>query len=151
MKLQPLMTMYADLSAPIEIGACSHGNRSIFNVTGGNFEGPRLRGKILPGGADWLLVGADGVGRLDVRIALETEDGARIYVQYFGVLIINERVKTALEQGGGCEYDDTYFMTQPRFETGDARYGSLNKIVAVAEGRIRPSAVEYRVFELVNG
>ena len=151
MKLQLLMTVYADLAAPIEIGAGPHGTRSIFNVTGGTFEGTRLRGKILPGGADWLLVDADSVGRLDVRIALETEDGARIYLQYFGVLIINEKVKTALEQGGGCEYGDTYFMTQPRFETGDARYGWLNKIVAVAEGRVQPSAVEYRVFELVNG
>ena len=145
------MTMYANLSAPIEIGACSYGTRSIFNVTGGSFEGPRLRGTIVPGGGDWLLIDAEGVGRLDVRIALEAEDGARIYVQYFGVLIINEKVKTALEQGGGCEYEDTYFMTQPRFETGDARSGWLNKIVAVAEGRVRPGAVEYRVFELVNG
>ena len=80
MQLQPFMTMHADLSAPIEIGAGPSGNRSIFNVTGGTFEGARLRWRIIPSGADWLLVDADGVGRLDVRIALETEDGARIYV-----------------------------------------------------------------------
>ena len=151
MQLQPLMTMHADLSAPVEIGPAPSGNRSIFNVIGGAFEGDLLRGKIVPSGADWLLIDADGVGRLDVRIALETEDGARVYVQYFGVLVINEIIKRALEQGGASEYGDTYFMTQPRFETGDARYSWLNRIMAVGEGRVRPSAVEYRVFELVNG
>jgi Protein of unknown function (DUF3237) len=151
MKLQQLMDVHADLSAPIEVGAGPSGRRSIFNVIGGNFEGARLRGKILPGGADWLLVDADGVGRLDVRITLETEEGGLVYVQYFGVLVINAAIKSALERGGSSEYGDTYFMTQPRFETGDARYGWLNKLVAVAEGRVRPNAVEYRVFELVNG
>jgi hypothetical protein len=42
-------------------------------------------------------------------------------------------------------------MTQPRFETGDSRYAWLNRVVAVAEGRVLPSAVAYRVFKLVNG
>jgi hypothetical protein len=42
-------------------------------------------------------------------------------------------------------------MTQPRFETGDARYSWLNRLVAVAEGRLVPSAAEYQVFELVHG
>ena len=150
MRLQLLMTIHADLTAPVEIGAGCYGKRTIFNVTGGTFEGSRLKGRIAPSGADWLLTDADGVARLDVRITLETEDGARIYVQYFGVLVMNEKVKTALEQGGATEYGDTYFMTQPRFETGDVRYAWLNKVVAVAEGRVRPSAVEYRVFEVLN-
>ena len=145
------MTVHADLSAPLEVGACPHGRRNIFNVTGGTFEGARLRGKIAASGGDWLLIDGDDVGRLDVRITLATEDGARIYVQYFGVLVMNDKIKTALAEGGASEYGDTYFMTQPRFETGDARYTWLNKVMAVAEGRVRPSAVEYQVFELVNG
>ena len=97
------------------------------------------------------MIDAEGVGHLDVRATLETEDGARIYTQYYGVVVINEKVSSALEQGGAIEYGDTYFMTQPRFETGDARYSWVNRIMGVAEGRLVPSAVEYRVFELVNG
>jgi hypothetical protein len=150
MKLQLFMNVHADLSAPLEIGGCPQGKRNIFNVTGGTFEGPRLCGKIAASGGDWLLVDGDEVGRLDVRITLETDDGARIYVQYFGVLVMNEKIKAALAPGGSTEYGDTYFMTQPRFETGDARYKWLNQVVAVAEGRVRPSAVEYRVFEVLN-
>ena len=64
---------------------------------------------------------------------------------------MNEKVNAALEQGEWTEYGDTYFMTQPRFETGDSRYKWLNAVMAVAEGRIKPGAVEYRVLELVNG
>ncbi len=151
MKLELLATVRANLKAPVKIGAGPYGTRNVYDVTGGTFEGPRLRGTILPSGGDWLLTDAEGVGRLDVRGTLETEDGARIYVQYYGVIVMNEKVYTALAQGGATEYGDTYFMTQPRFETGDARYSWLNRVVAVAEGRLMPGAVEYRVFEVVNG
>ena len=149
-KLEYLMTYRADLEAPVEIGAVPSGSRQIYHVTGGSFEGPRLEGKILAGGGDWLLIGNDGVGRLDVRATFETEDGARVYVQYHGVLIINEKVGVALAEGRETQYGDTYFMTQPRFETGDPRYAWLNSIVAVSEGRVLPNAVEYRVFQVVN-
>jgi hypothetical protein len=114
-------------------------------------EGRRLSGKVLTSGADWLLFDPDGVGHLDVRVTLETQDGAHIYVQYFGVIVMNEKVNAAFEQGGSTDYGDTYFMTQPRFETGDSRYKWLNGLLAVAKGCFKPGAVEYRVFELVNG
>ena len=77
MKLKPLMTLHADLKEPVEIGTGPYGTRNIFEVTGGTFEGSRLRGTILPGGGDWLLIDAEGIGRLDVRATLETDDGAR--------------------------------------------------------------------------
>jgi hypothetical protein len=151
MKLEPLMTLHADLRMPVDVGTGPRGLRTIFDVAGGTFEGARLRGKVLPSGGDWLLIDAEGVGRLDVRATLETEDGARIYVQYPGVLVMNEKVGAAMAGSGETEFGDTYFMTQPRFETGDSRYAWLNRVVAVAEGRVLPSAVAYRVFKLVNG
>ncbi len=150
MQLKPLMTYTATLKPPVEVGSVPQGTRTIFDVTGGHFEGERLNGKILASGADWLLVDGQGVGRLDVRATLETDDGARIYIQYFGVLVMNEKVGEALAAGGSTDFGDTYFMTAPRLETGDERYAWLNGIVAVAEGRVLPGAVEYRVFELVN-
>ena len=151
MKLVHLLTYRADLKPPVEVGKGPFGTRSIFDVTGGSAEGPRLRGKLLASGGDWLLLDEGGIGRLDVRGTLETDDGAHIYVQYFGVLEMNEKVLGALGKGEATDYGDTYFMTQPRFETGDPRYAWLNRVVAVAEGRVLPNAVEYRVYELVNG
>ncbi|MBT8339337.1 MAG: DUF3237 domain-containing protein [Desulfatitalea sp.] len=133
------------------MGTGPYGSRLIFDLIGGHFEGNRLRGKILPSGGDWLLIDTEGVGHLDVRCILKTDDGALIYVQYCGVLLMNEKVNSALAQGGATEYGDSYFMAQPRYETGDARYKWLNRIIAIAEGRLAPSAVEYQVFELLHG
>lgn len=149
-KLEYLMTYRADLKAPVAVGAGPTGTRMIYDVTGGSFEGPKLKGKLLPSGADWLQIGSDGVGQLDVRTTFETNDGAYIYLQYSGRIVMNEKVTKALAGGGETQYGDTYFMTQPRFETGDERYAWLNSVVAVAEGRALPNAVEYRVYHVVN-
>lgn len=151
LKLESLMVFRAELKDPVAVGAGPYGDRQIYDVTGGSFEGSRLKGKVLPGGGDWLLIDSEGVGRLDVRATLETHDGARIYVQYYGVLVMNEKIVHALEGGGETQFGDTHFVTQPRFETGNARYAWLNSVMAVAEGRTLPHAVEYRVYEVVGG
>jgi hypothetical protein len=149
-RLEPLVTYRAEVKEGVEIGAGPAGSRRIFDITGGSFEGPKLSGTVLPSGADWLLVGTDGVGRLDVRATFETDDGAHVYVQYHGVVSFNEEMMTALAAGRETGFGDTYFMTAVRFETGDPRYAWLNAIVAVGEGRMLPNAVEYRVFQLTN-
>jgi hypothetical protein len=122
--------------------------RQIFDVTGGEVTGPRLRGRVLPSGADWILIGADGVGRLDVRAAIETHDGANIYVSYTGVLHMTENVVQALAGGRFTEFGETYFYVSPRFETGDPRYAWLNGLFVISQGRVGPLRVEYRVFEV---
>lgn len=147
MKLEFLMEYTATLEAPQEIGAGPRGTRRIFPVTGGEFQGPKLNGKILPGGGDWLTVDSGGAGRLDVRVTFETGDGALIYLAYEGVLVFNE----AILGGQGADYGDTYFMTAPRFETGDDRYKWLNTAICVGEGKTAPGRVSYRVYQAVNG
>ncbi len=144
--LEQLCEYYATLKTPVVVGPGPSGMRQIFDVTGGAFAGPRLRGRVLPSGADWFLIGPDGVGRLDVRATFETDDGAVIYVGYFGMLHMNDKVQQALASGGATEYGDTYFYTQPRFETGDERYAWLNGIVAIGEGKVGPQRVDYRVY-----
>src|SRR6476469_1623268 len=85
MNSQPLMTVRI-LAAPLQkIGAIPHGVRNIVPVTGGDLEGPRLRGRVIPGGGDWLLLRSDGVLELDLRITLETDDGALIHMKSFGL------------------------------------------------------------------
>ncbi|MBW2233391.1 MAG: DUF3237 domain-containing protein, partial [Deltaproteobacteria bacterium] len=135
MKLEPLMTYHADLKAPVEVGKGPLGNRMIFDVVGGSAEGPRISGKLLASGADWLVIDESGIARLDVRATLETHDGAHIYMHYHGILEMNEKVTAAMARGESTDYGETYFMTSPRFETGDPRYTWINRLVAVAEGR----------------
>mgnify|MGYP003481801159 CR=1 FL=1 len=82
MKLEPLLTYRAELAQPVAVGAGPFGTRQIFDVTGGSFEGPKLRGKLLPSGGDWILIGPDGFGRLDVRATLATTTSACICMHW---------------------------------------------------------------------
>ena len=150
MRLEHMLHIHADLKDPIQIGPGPFGARQIFDVTGGWFEGPGLTGTVLASGGDWLLLGPDGVGRLDVRATLQTDDGALIYVQYPGVAVFNEAVTTALAEGSETQFGDTEFFTQPRCETGDPNYAWLNSVVAVGEGRVLPNAVEYNISRVLN-
>lgn len=151
MKLEPLMTLHADLKPPQEIGNGASGNRMIFDVTGGHFKGANIQGRVLPSGADWPLIGSDGFGRLDVRVTLETNDNALLYAQYYGVLEMSEAVMQAMGGGDATNFGDQYFMTAPRIETGDERYAWLSQTVMVAEGRVLPGpAVEYNIFVCKN-
>jgi hypothetical protein len=150
-RLEYLLTVRAELRESVaDIGSVPGGTRRIFDVSGGEFEGPRLKGRVLASGGDWLLVGHDGVGRLDVRATFATHDGALVYVQYPGILTFSPEVVAAIGAGGETDFGASYFMTTPRFETGDERYAWLNRIVAVGQGRMLPNAVEYRIFEVQN-
>ena len=150
MKLEFLMDYNADLQQPIRnTGAGPFGTRGLVVVTGGSFEGPRLKGKLWSCGGDWWLRGPDEVLRLDVRATFETDDGALIYVQYHGVAR-PDAGRPMAQPGETSEYGDYYFMTSPRFETGDERYVWLNGLVCVAEGKRTARGVAYRVYAVVN-
>lgn len=151
MKLEPLMTLYATIGEAMPVGDGGTGNRVVANVTGGRFEGPELEGTVYASGADWVVIDSGGFGRIDVRIVLATADGANIYVTYQGLLEYNDAIQQAFASGGGTEFGDAVFMTQIRFETGHPDYHWLNHTLAVGEGRLRPGAVEYRIYRLSGG
>src|SRR5207247_9463728 len=81
----PLILRRLATSATEEIGSTPHGKLSIFPVTGGSFEGERLRGRVLAGGGDWVTAKADGTFELDLRMTLETDDGALFHMTFTGV------------------------------------------------------------------
>ena len=136
----------AMLKPPVPIGAGPIGVRMYYDVIGGEVTGERLRGKVL-GGGEWALIGPDGFLRIDVRVQVETHDGAYLYIQYVGLLGLNDAVQRALATGGGTDYGDQYFFTNPRIETGDPRYAWVNTTFIVGEGRVLPGlGVEYRVW-----
>lgn len=146
MDLVQEFTLTATLKPPLPIGEGPIGTRMYYDVTGGEIVGDRLRGTVL-GGGEWALIGPDGFLRVDVRLQAETHDGAHLYIQYVGLLGLNEAVQGALASGGGTDFSEQYFYTNPRVETGDERYGWLNTTFFVGEGRILPDlGVEYRVW-----
>jgi hypothetical protein len=136
------------LAAPQELGDTPQGRRRIIGITGGRFSGERLSGRVLPGGADWQVIRADGVADLDARYTLETSDGALIYVTNRGYRHGPPEIIRRLASGENLDPNLYYMRTTPRFETGDSRYAWMNGIVCVATGARRPSAVELEVFEV---
>ena len=148
MQLQPLLKASIALAAAQELGESPLGRRRIVPICGGSFDGARLRGRVLAGGADWQLVRADGVADLDARYTLETEDGALIYVRNRGYRHGPADVMRRLTAGETVDPALYYMRTTPRFETGDARYAWLNSVVCVASGVRHPSSVEIDVYEV---
>lgn len=86
MNTRLLMTMHVKVGTLLNIGAVPYGTRRTGPLDGGTFEGPRLRGTILPGSsADWQLLRSDGVLEMDLRFTLRTDDGALILMRSFGL------------------------------------------------------------------
>jgi hypothetical protein len=127
------MVLRLATSATQDIGSMRQGTLTIFPVTGGSFEGERLRGRVLAGGGDWVTAHGDGTFTLDLRVTLETEDQGLIHMTFTGVR------------------DDTnhYFRTVPRFETAAPKYAFLNRLVAVGIGEIRPEGPVHIIEEIL--
>ena len=133
MNSRPLMTLRLATAATQDIGSTPHGSLSIFPVIGGSFEGDRLRGKVLPGGGDWVAAKPDGTLDLDLRVTLEADDGALIYMTFTGVR----------------DDKNHYFRTLPLFETAAPKYQFLNRLLAVGTGEIRPEGPVHIIEELL--
>lgn len=85
--------------------------------------------------------------RPDVRLQVETNDGALLYIHYLGLLELNEAVLSAIQNGTGTDFGDQYFYTNPQIETGAEQYAWLNTTFFIGEGHILPDpGVEYRVW-----
>ena len=149
MTSRPLMTLQVVVPPPQRLGAVPHGTRVIAPITSGTFEGPRLRGKVLPGGGDWTLLRADGVLELDLRITLETDDGALIFLTSFGLRHGPPEVLDALARGESVHPSKYYFRTTPKFETSSQEYAFLNRLIAVSSGDRRASGPIYTIEEII--
>jgi hypothetical protein len=144
-----LMTLKLAVSGMQAVGETPLGNRRIGLVAGGTFEGPKLRGKVLPGGADWIIVRNDGVTTLDVRIVLETDDGATIGLQYRGLRHGPDDVMAKVNAGQFVDPSLYYFRTAVIFETAAPKYAWLNKVFGIGTGSRPPEGPVYEIFEVL--
>jgi hypothetical protein len=142
-----LLDAQITLAPPEQIGAGPYGRRSIHVVTGGTFEGPKLRGTVRAGGGDWLLSSSD-YNELDVRGTFQTDDGALLYISYRGVLKVEAALAGRILGGEPVSPSSYYFRTAPRFETGHEKYVWLNSLVCVGYGWFGSGIVGYRIFAI---
>jgi hypothetical protein len=148
-KTRPLFAMRLDADAPFLVGETPSGERRVIAVPGGEFEGERLSGKVLGGGADWQGVRSDGATTLDVRIVLETTDGALITMRYRGLRHGPPEVIARIANGETVDPSTYYFRITPVFETASDRYDWINRILAVGIGTRRADGPIYSIFELL--
>ena len=118
-ELKLVMELLVEIAPALEVGQTSHGFRRVIPIVGGSFEGPRLRGVVLSGGADWNLRRSDDVAEIWARYTLQTDDGALISVTNAGLA------------RGTPGTPDRYARTVPSFEVGDERYRWLERSVFV--------------------
>jgi hypothetical protein len=136
----PLQTEFVyeavvEIGQPVEVGDTPHGQRRYIPITGGTFEGAKIRGTVLPGGADWQTSRPDGVTEADALYSVRTDDGTVIIVHNQGVIA-----------SGGA-----YMRTALRFEAPAGPHAWLNQsqfVSAIAGGQL-PGTVIIRVFRVL--
>jgi Protein of unknown function (DUF3237) len=148
--LEHELTLTATVADAQSVGPGPWGTRMVARVVDGTVVGGRINGTVEGPGADWLVLGADGLARVDVRLQIRTDDGVLVYAHYEGMLEVNDKVVAALgDPAGETSWEDQYFRTSPRFEVGHDRYRWLQESWFVARGRITCGGVEYEVYRVV--
>ena len=146
---QPIFTIHSPLGGIQRLGHTPYGERRVIDIHGGTVDGPKLRGKVLPGGADWQIVRADGVVHLQARYTIEADSGALILVDAEGYRHGPAEVMERLARDETVDPALYYFRTFMRFETSDPRAGWLNRILAIGRGARMNRAVQIEVFEVL--
>lgn len=139
--LVPLCTAEVWLATPIPLIGTPEGNLLIYEVEKIEIEGDRIRARMAgKASADWMQLSQEMVGTLDVRVTLESHDGALIYGTYRGRanLIDSDSTRSAV------------VYAAPLFSTGDSRYGWLNRIQVIAKGLVSPDGrrLSYEMYEV---
>ena len=113
----------------------------------GRFSGERLNGQVLPG-ADWVINRPDGVMEIDVRLPLQTDDGAMIYLSYQGRFLADPEVMGRFAKGALLKPEEYSLAVSAKFESGAEQYLWLNNVVAAGTGEQTANGPVYSFFEI---
>ncbi len=133
---------------PIVIGDTQYGVRRIIPIVGGTFNGPKMKGEILSGGADNQIVRKDGVAELEAHHYLKTDDGVQIYFKNTGLRIATSEVSDRLGKGEMVSPEEYYFRGVPKFEAPIGRYYWLNNAVFICKGIKNPDVVLIQIWKV---
>jgi hypothetical protein len=145
----PIFTVQAELEATMNLGRTPYGERRAIRILNGTISGPKLQGRILPGGADWQIVRSDGAADIQARYIIETDSGARVLVTSDGLRHGPPAVIESLARGDSVDPALYYFRTVMRFETADPSVAWLNRILTLARGQREARAVRLDVYEVL--
>ena len=147
-RLELAFELRAEVAAPVDVGETPKGLRRIIDILGGEFDG-RIKGRLVPGGADWQLVQQDGFTDLDTRYLLETDDGHLIYVTNIGIRHATPEVMARLNAGEEVDQSDIYFRAIPKFETSAPELQWLTRSIFISTGERYPRGVIIRYWRVL--
>lgn len=137
------------LADPIQFGETYEGPRRLIPILEGTFEGPDIRGTIMPtAAADWQYTRPDGVTQAEATYAIRTHDGVIIQVQNYGLRCGPEAVMKRLAAGENVSPDEYYFRTNPRFKAPAGKYDWLNKGIFIGTGARLPNGIKLWFFKV---
>jgi Protein of unknown function (DUF3237) len=148
-KLEFAFAAHVTVDTPLDLGDVGKGGRRVVPITGGDFSGPQISGKVLPGGADWQVLRRDGVAELEARYTLQTDDGALIDVRNLALRHGPPDVIAALAAGRPADPASYYFRGATFFETSAAQYSWLTKTIIVCTGEREPTGVKLKFYRLL--
>jgi hypothetical protein len=140
--------LQAEVTQPIDIGETPHGVRRIVPILGGKVSGPRLNGRMVPGGADFQYWRSDGVTEIHARYVLEADSGAKIYVENTGLRHGPPEAMARLARGEPVDPAVIYFRTVGRLESAAPDFAWVNRCIFLCRGARFPDRVIIRYFEV---
>jgi hypothetical protein len=144
--LEFLAHVEVELGELLDLGVTDAGHRRIVPIVGGTVTGERFAGIVVPGGADWQVVHADGAVTIDTRYALRADDGALVHIRTSGVRSGPPEVLDALARGEDVDPAAYYFRVAATFETAAPQHRWMTRVLTVAVARRLASAVVYDAY-----
>jgi uncharacterized protein DUF3237 len=148
-ELRHVCDIDVDVGPIRDLGPTPHGRRRIVQILGGRVTGRRLQAEVVPGGADWQYVRADGILELVARYSILTGDGVEIAVTNRGLRRAPPEIMEQMSRGEMVDPALVYCRTVPVFEAPAGPYEWLNASVFVGTAARLPDRVRINVFEVL--
>jgi hypothetical protein len=147
-QLEFTLELRVNIGPTLELGAGSLGTRRTVPITGGTVHGPKISGRVMPGGADWQCVERDGLTLVDARYVIETGDGVLIEVRNRGIRHGSNEVLARIAAGEAVPSSQYYFRTTPRFYPPEGQYEWLKRSIFVGNAERYADLVVVRVWKV---
>jgi Protein of unknown function (DUF3237) len=147
--LEYVCELKVKLKPAIIVGETPHGVRRIIPIIGGTFEGPKMKGEILDGGADWQIVRKDGVAELEAHYQIKTDDGVVIYIKNVGIRVATPEIAARIGRGEKVNTSEYYFRAVPKFEAPAGKYDWMNNAIFICTGERNPDNVSIKVWRVL--
>jgi Protein of unknown function (DUF3237) len=146
--LQLLFELHGVLDAAVVVGETPVGLKRVVPILGGTFSGPEVRGTIVPGGADWQYVRADGVTVVEARYLLRTDDDVLIEVHNRGIRHGPAETMRRLAAGESVDPSEYYFRATPVLTAPAGKYAWLNRNLFICTGARYATAITLWIYRI---